>query len=290
MKLLNEEGVIAPEVDLQYLDASISGLVETDAKAQSIGRKVESIRGVRLVENGLIARGFLEVKRLNGQLTATGSLPLNWREEVFKEQSEIDTSGLKASNTTTIEGIRAVSLGLVIDSVFEKDGNRSLKIQGNLLSLNGESTPQEGARYEKLVKSLGQKVELDSSLTLYPSSYHFESREISSPIEGESQRSLSQQLTDKTVKFSAGTSSLTTESREKLQEIALLLQRAELGVEFVLGCHPDQAGAELARNRAKTAHQFLVESGMNSDRVEVVTFEMTEEESEFLGQVELLVR
>lgn len=289
-KLLKEEGVQNASVDLQYLDARIGGLVETEEQARAIGKKVASLRGVRLLENEIVTRGSLEVKRQNGILSATGAIPANWRKEVFKKQAQVDTSGLKFSDTITMPAIRAVSLGLVVDGFFAGEGDRSLQIQGSLVSVRGEAIPAEAPRLKRLLSSLGAGVKLDSQMTLYPSSYHYDSRAILSPIEGESLRSLSQQLADKTIGFGAGESSLTPQSREKLEEISALIQEAKSGVKFVLGCHPDTKGEELARKRAQAAYQYLQDTGMRKSRVEVVGFEMTEEESEFLGQVELLVR
>lgn len=288
--LLHEEGVIDPEVTVDYLDVTIGGLVQTSKEVRAIGKKVDGLRGVRLVANQLAAKGALAITRRKGRISASGLIPSGWREEIFKKQPQVDTSNLTVSDTVSLEGVRSVSLGLIVDEFFQVEGDRALRIQGNRLSFSGESTPSEESSLEKLVTPLGGGIELTLDLTLRPSRYHFESRELSSPIEGESRRSLSQQLANSTVEFAEGESSLTPAAHEMLTQVASVLTLTDPGVEFVIGCHPDQGGDELAEQRAIEAHQFLEKAGIRSSQLKRVTFEMTEEESGFLGQVELIVR
>ena len=120
--------------------------------------------------------------------------------------------------------------------------------------------------------------------------FHFDSRTISSPIEGEPLRSLSQKLADGFLVFEPQSAKLTPTGRATANVIVDQILESPPEVTFVIGGHPDDSGAELAQQRAEKAEAYLIENGIPANRLEVVPFEMTEDGGGVSGQVELLVR
>ena len=69
--ILKEEGVVDPGVRLDYLDAIISGAVDSDAQRARLVARVDALSGVRVVGRAseLRAPGWLRVERERGRFS-----------------------------------------------------------------------------------------------------------------------------------------------------------------------------------------------------------------------------
>ena len=72
--ILKEEGVVDPGVRLDYLDAFISGAVDSDSQRTRVVARVDALSGVRVVGRAseLRAPGWLRVERERGRFRASG--------------------------------------------------------------------------------------------------------------------------------------------------------------------------------------------------------------------------
>ncbi|MDQ8191635.1 BON domain-containing protein [Roseibacillus persicicus] len=289
LAVLAEHGVAEPSVTVDYLDVSVAGLVSAEAEARVIGEEVDAIRGVRLVSNQLISPGWFEIKREGESLDASGLVAPHWVDELLKGQKEVDARGLEASSKVQMVGKSVVSWGLMIDSFYEGDGERTFSLRDGRVTLSGETTPEKAREWLSEASSLVPGTPVTSNFEVFPSVYHFNSRIPLSPLEGEPLRSLSRTLADSLISFEPVSTEPTTAARGKIQELAEILLETDQTVRFVLGAHPDAGGEALAARRAQQVKSSLEQAGVPSSRLEVVAFEMTEDGSGFSGQVELLI-
>lgn len=287
--VLKASNVADPSASMYYLEATISGLVATEAESSAIVDKIQKIRGVSSVDNLLVIQGWLKLARTKNQITVEGVVPSGWRGELLKGQADATTSGLQWRDSVRLAGKSAVAWGLFIDQFFQSEGNRALKLLSSQLSLSGETTPSEFEVLRKNSASLGDSIVLNNKMLLRPSRYHFESRTLKSPIEGEPLRALSQKLADSNLFFEPKSSTLSSDSRSAVNQLSALIVQFDRNITFVIGGHPDSFGEGLARQRAQKVRALLVENGVAARRLEIVPFDMTEDSGRFSGQVELLV-
>ncbi|MGJ8723846.1 MAG: OmpA family protein [Roseibacillus sp.] len=289
-EVLKERNVIEPIVSISYLEATIAGSVTSEAEAEAVVAEVGRIRGVSSVKNELIVQGWMTVERVGGALLVKGVVPSHWKSELLKGQSTADTNHLDWRDSIQLAGKSAVAWGLFIDDFLRPEGDRSLNLSGNRLLVSGEVTPSQLSSLRKKSMALGTTINFESEMKAWPSPFHFDSRVLTSPIEGEPLRSLSQKLADSTLVFESQSSNFTPEGRATAHRLLAQILQSPPEVTFVLGGHPDQFGDGLGQQRAEKVKVFLTENGVPAVRLEAVPFEMTEDRGGLGGQVELLVR
>lgn len=289
-EVLAQNNVSNPQASLEYLDLSIAGLVTTEEQAATVAREVEQLPGLRLAQNRLAIQGWLKITRQQDRFAAQGLVPEGWPNELFRGQPKLNQEELRSRDLIEMAGGNAVAWGLLIDGFFDSEGDRHLILQGDQLTLGGEATPSQSLGFKALKDKLGDEIQLTSDYRLRPSLFHFRSRDPESPIEGEPLRSLRQRLANSPVSFLGQTAELSPQGITSLNDLAALVTQSKAGAQFVLGCHPSSSTDPLADQRARTAREHLLASGVPRERVVIVPFEMTEVESGSRGQVELLLR
>ena len=291
LEVLERHGVIEPEAAVDFLDVSISGFVESEEVSENITQEVNALRGLRLVESHLRIQGWFEVVREKEQVSAKGLVPLSWTQELLKEQSQVEQSEVREKESTIMTGTHPAAWGLLLDDLLAQPGDRSLSQRGTKCILGGEATPRLASEWIAQVKEILPKgVTVQNEFSLYPSTYHFPSREIESDLGGESLRSVRRTLADSLLAFSAEKTVLTSKSEALLDEIVALILENQESAHFVIGGYPDESGSALARQRAEAVHKKLLAKGAPVRGLTVEPFEMTEDDSKGYGHVEVLVR
>ena len=289
-QVLIEHQVNDPMVAVRYLEATIAGRVASEAEAESVVKEVNQIRGVDTVKSLLIIQGWMKVQRVGSNLSVEGVIPSAWRSELLKEQPLANTENLEWRDSAELAGKSAVTWGLFIDEFLRPEGDRALSLSGNRLLISGEVTPSQLAIFRQKSQNLGEDISFESETVVRASPYHFETRILTSPIEGEPLRSLSQKLTDSFIAFQPQSTQFTLDGFAKASLLVAHILQSPPEVTFVIGGHPDDSGPKLAQQRAQKVQAFLIENGIPANRLKVIPFEMTEDEGGVSGQVELLVR
>lgn len=288
-QLLTEGGVANPQVSIHYREATIGGKVASEEDAHFLVSKVEALRGVGQVVNQLVVQGWFKIDRQRGGLVASGVVTSEWREEVLSGQPGMEVAELKTRDHLRLAGRSAVSWGLFLDQFFQLPGAKTLTFLDGELTLEGEALPSEMEKLRQASPSLGADVAIDLRLTEIASRFHLSERSFESPIDGESRRRLTRQLSEKKLPFEEESSALSKAGQRTLSELALRMREAPSAVKFVVGCYPDAQGADLATQRAQAAKAALVKAGVDGKRLTVIAFEKTENEDQISGQVELLI-
>ena len=289
-QVLTEHKVSEPAASVSFLEATIAGWVPSEAEAEAVVKEVAAIRGVSTVKNLLIVQGWMKVIRNGDVLTVEGIIPSDWQSELLKGQPDHVSNNLEWRDSAELAGKSAVAWGLFIDDFLRPAGDRTLNLMGNRLLVSGEVTPSQLAVFSQKSKNLGESVNFESEMVARASPFHFESRTINSPIEGEPLRSLSQKLANSTLSFSSQSAELSPEGKTTAHRLVEQILQAPPRTTFVLGGHPDTFGKDLARQRAQKVQAFLIENGISANQLEIVPFEITEDGGTLSGQVELLVR
>ena len=289
-EVLIKHQVIEPLVAVSYLEATIAGRIASEAEATAVLKDVQAIRGVSTINNQLIVQGWLKLARVGDTLTVEGIVPSDWRSELLKGQPTAITTNLEWRESSQLAGKNAVAWGLFIDGFLRPEGDRALSLAGNRLLVSGEVTPSQLEDLSQRSESLGESVTFESEMIPRASPFHYETRTLSSSLEGEALRSLSQKLANNTLNFTPQSAELSAEGKAAAHRLVEHILQSPSQTTFILGGYPESGGKELAQQRALKVRTFLVENGIPSSRLEVVPFEVTEGGEAAAGQVELLVR
>ena len=142
-KVLKENEVFEPKVSMQYLEATIAGLVASEEAAATVVREVTQIRGVSTVKNQLVVQGWLKIRREGKELSVAGIIPAEWESELLKGQPDAVTENLEWRASAQLAGKSAVAWGLFIDDFLQPEGDRALHLSGNRILISGEVTPSQ---------------------------------------------------------------------------------------------------------------------------------------------------
>jgi outer membrane protein OmpA-like peptidoglycan-associated protein len=291
--LLEKNGVTAPEVEIQYFDATLRGGVANLTMVERLEGEVVAMPGIRRVVNELQVRSAFSFFREDDQLFAEGVVPEGWRSELVAGQNAVDLANLKEQSSATLSLGDATVWGLFIDRFFDQAGARKMAFDGEELELSGEATPQLARDLTVAAVRLTGRERLEVAFETFPSRFHFPSREVASPLEGEALRALQRSLLEETIPFQDGSSNLNDTGSARLQGVAEELQALDASVLLVVGTHPESKSEDamrLARQRAEVAKRNLVAAGLSPASLETMVYEMTKENREIRGQVEILVR
>ncbi|MDP7495863.1 MAG: hypothetical protein QGI77_05505, partial [Roseibacillus sp.] len=141
--VLEAEGVVAPVVHLDYLDAVISGRVDSNEERARVIATVDALAGVRMTGKGkrLHTYGWLRIERRRGRFTATGVVSggLAVRLPDPLEMMEGWDDGLERRKIVEDPGgIR--DWGEFLLYYFGEPGDRSVKLQMGGLTMRGDAT------------------------------------------------------------------------------------------------------------------------------------------------------
>ena len=300
LEVLEEKGVEAPAVEINYLDAVIRGRVSDDGERHAVAAAVDALPGVRVTEAGNLLRhlGWIRLERADGQFRAEGRMP---RDEdlplpaQFALQAGWDDA---LERTTTVESPPELeSWAPFLVFYFTEPGNRSVELRQEGLTMAGDATAGMRDDWTARASDVVGKDRVADRFTLRASRYHFPGYQPLSLTAGKRLEQLREDLGGVRIHFAneAEASGGVPESeREKVSRLANAILGAGDEVRYVVGGHPNKDGnvsanGRLARLRAEAVVKMLEEHGVSRAQLEVVAFGVTPD-GENDDQVEVLVR
>ncbi|HJM65216.1 MAG: hypothetical protein CMN05_11360 [Roseibacillus sp.] len=295
--VLEAEGVVAPVVHLDYLDAVISGRVDSNEERARVIATVDALAGVRMTGKGkrLHTYGWLRIERRRGRFTATGVVSggLAVRLPDPLEMMEGWDDGLERRKIVEDPGgIR--DWGEFLLYYFGEPGDRSVKLQMGGLTMRGDATT--GLRSDWLSKAseVVSKDMVVADFNLRPSVCHFPGYQPLSLTDEAVLEQLWRQLDSNVVTFRPGSEQLLSADRDKVILAArAIITAGEKGL-YVVGGHPARDGnatanSQLARLRAEVVAKILVDHGVAAGQIEIVSFSVASE-GDRDNQVEIVVK
>ncbi len=260
-------------------------------KAKSVGLDVES--ALEIVEPSKVK---LEVSRVSGVSQAKGYLPHDY--DVNQLGQVDDKKELYFDSMTQFPmGMSEDSFGDWVRAYFKPNGDRSFVISGENVSLDGIGTPYLENDWLFDLKKLGLSPK--SQMELFPSEYHFPSYKVSSDLDEESLKALSETLTKNEIYFETGSNWVRSSENSKISKLANVINAAGKKVEYVIGGHADATGNVesnilLSRSRADSVVRALKTKGVSKGQFLIVPFGCTKATSNGSNptdrRVEILVK
>ena len=278
--ILKEEGVVDPGVRLDYLDAFISGAVDSDAQRARVVARVDGLSGVRVVGRAseLRAPGWLRVEREKGRFRASGVVSEDLVVELtapLKALPGWDT-GLERREFV-VDPVGVETWAEFLAYYFREQGDRSVELRKGRLTIGGDTT--SGLRIDWLSKAseVVPKDMVSDELVLRSSPYHFPGYQPESLQNGTVLGQLRRKLNDSVVTFRPGSEELQSGDRDKVIIAARAIITAGEGARYAVGGHPARDGnatenSRLARLRAETVGKILVDQGVLLRQVETLSF------------------
>ena len=296
-EVLKAEGVVDPVVHLDYLDAVISGRVESNEQRARVTAGVDALSGVRMTGKGkrLHTYGWLRIERRGERFTATGvvSEALAVRLPDPLEMMEEWDEGLKRREIVEDPG-GVGDWGEFLLYYFREPGDRSVKLQMGGLTMHGDATA--GLRSDWLSKAseVVSKDMVFDDFNLRPSALHFPGYQPLSLTDEAVLEQLRRQLNANVVTFRPGSEQLLSVDRDKVILAARSIITAGEKVRYVVGGHPARDGnatanSQLARLRAGVVAKILVDHGVAAGQIEIVPFSVAPEGARD-NQVEIVVK
>lgn len=289
-ELLARGGVADSYVEINYMDATVGGRVESWATAERLTKQVLSLRGIRQVTNQFLVRGSMQATRKGGLVMVSGMIPEGWLNGLGNESGKFDFSELQERDTTLLTVGSPLEWAAFLEQYFEGPGDRSFQFDGQRLILAGEATPELAKTITKTASALVGADAVEPHFQLHPSRYHFSLREVESPLDGEALRALQRSLLESRISFQPGTTTLNQAGEKVLQDLVAQFLSGNSGLQFVIGAYPEPGGDKLALARAEVVMDRLVDAGLPAVSLQATAYEMTEDSSGFAGQVEVLLR
>ena len=297
MEILKAEGVEAPSVRMDYLDAVITGQAGTEARRRAVAAKVNALPGVRVPRGGnnLHTYGWIRISRRNdryrGEGVISNDLPTQLPESLMP-QVGWDEEMARRTMVEVPEGLP--EWREFLRYYFSGTGNRSVELRVSVLTMRGDATA--GLRSDWLSKAseVVAKDHVIDEFTLSPSIYHFPGHHPGS-IHGETKvEQLRRQFAENVVSFEAGSAEVPEAERSKAVAAARAILNAGESGRYVVGGHPGSSGnvtanGKLARQRARAVVRLLVEYGVMAEQLDVVSFGVTPDDGRD-NQVEIMVK
>ena len=296
-EILKAEGVVSPGVELNYLDATISGTVDSDEQRSRVEARIDALSGIRMMREGkrLRAPGWLRVARRANRFTARGvvskdlvvrlhdarGMESGWDEELERREFVVDPGGIERWQE-------------FLAYYFKEQGDRSVELRKGRLIMRGDATA--GLRSDWLSKAsevVGKDMVLDF-LEMRSSLYHFPGYQPDSLSDGTVLGQLRRKLEASVVTFRPGSGQLQTADRDKVILAARAIITAGENVRYAVGGHPARDGnatenSRMARLRAEVVVKILVDSGVTAGQIEVAPFGVAPE-TDRDNQVEIVVK
>ena len=295
--VLEAEGVVAPVVHLDYLDAVISGRVDSNEERARVIATVDALAGVRMTGKGkrLHTYGWLRIERRRGRFTATGVVSggLAVRLPDPLEMMEGWDDGLERRKIVEDPGgIR--DWGEFLLYYFGEPGDRSVKLQMGGLTMRGDATTGLRSDWPSKASEVVSKDMVVADFNLRPSVCHFPGYQPLSLTDEAVLEQLWRQLDSNVVTFRPGSEQLLSADRDKVILAArAIITAGEKGL-YVVGGHPARDGnatanSQLARLRAEVVAKILVDHGVAAGQIEIVSFSVASE-GDRDNQVEIVVK
>lgn len=296
LEVMESEGVEQPEVQMEFLDATLLGRVESEERRREVADRVNALPGVRVRSGGnrIGTLGWLRLAREEGAFLVDGLVPSAFT-PVLPE--EIEQSGwidrLSRRETADLpSGIDRWNEFLA--EYFEEPGDRSVELRPQGLRLAGDATSSMRLDWLAGASGVVDKERVSEEFTLHPSRYHLPGYAPASLPAGEDLDRLRAALAQGTIQFRRGSKAVPEAEREKIAAVAAAIGAAGPDGRYLVGGHPQQEGnatgnAQLARARADGIAGLLEEAGVDPDQLEVVGFGVAGG-AQHENQVEILVR
>lgn len=266
----------------------IEGIADSPETRRLVSESINSIEGLSLKEtdNNLTVNGYLSGEKSSGVFTLTGHI--NDSEALVSKLADLESfpvvkgGGLtEAHYYVESEEAHKPEFKSWLTDYMRPAGNRSFLLKGNTLTLEGETTLEIETSWMKSLRAL-ELIPI-SKLTSYPSeinfpSYSYQSSDTLSPDELEV---LNRELSMAKVIFGSGLSQLDSRQVFKVDIVSSVMNATGSRAKFVIGGHIDSTGdvdanRALSSKRVKSVLKLLQERGVNTDELEVVTFDPTE--------------
>ena len=271
-QVLLDAGLTGVDVTVDYLDATLEGVVDSPLQRFEAERLVNNLPGLRVLDGFNLIRmpASLTLVRLDGQLNASGIMPEGSR-DLLVELLKAPASSIRdvsyhdfAFSNIELENPQLHSL---IDSFFALPGDSILQLDATGLRLEGNATKQLEQQWIASASEMGLTLRADSDLTLFPSIYHLPDYLPVSDPEQKIAPQLARELRELGISFSAGSSKVDSQQREKVDKLVKLLKSAPKQFEFVIGTHG--VGED---GLAEKVRKLLIDARFDKKRVKVVQF------------------
>ena len=278
--VLREERVVDPGVRLDYLDAVISGAVDSEEQRTRVVARVDALPGIRVIGqvSELRAPGWLRIERQEGRFVAKG---------VVSEDLEVKLDGpLKAEpgwdaslerRTFVVDPDGVESWAEFLTYYFKEQGNGSVELSKGRLIMGGDAS--SGLRVDWLSKAseVVPKDMVSEDFTLVSSPYHFPGYQPQSVWDKTVLEQLRRKLNDSVVTFRPDSGELQRADRDKVILAARAIITAGEGARYAVGGHPARDGnatenSRVARLRAEVVGKILVDHGVPAGQIETVSF------------------
>ena len=273
-----------PEVkySLNYVDATLTGFVDTVEQRSEAGNIVNDIHGVRVraKDNQIQVHPKLEISRNNSALQASGWLnPTDttaldtWvtRSELQKEQ--LDSNPVVSSLSLDQQSF----LSQLLKEFFALPGARSIQVSPKGIILTGDLTLLQLNGWEESSRGWFDPRASLSQIKLYPSIYHFPGYKQQTVADTAGGKQLAKQLLENPIYFATGSAEVSPTEMPKVQTIATTIGQSGEKVEFIVGGHTDSTGSlqtnmALGKQRAESVINWLVNSGIDKQRFTIHSF------------------
>jgi len=279
-EILKEEGVVDPGVRLDYLDAFISGAVDSDSQRARVVARVDALSGVRVIGHAseLRAPGWLRIERKEERFSVSGVVSEDLVVELnppLKAPSGWDAGLERRKFVINPKGVGGWAEFL--EYYFREQGDRSVELKKGGLIMRGDTT--SGLRIDWLSKAseVVPKDMVSDEFVLRSSPYHFPGYQPESLRDGTVLGQLRRKLNDGVVTFRPGSEELQSGDRDKVIIAARAIITAGEGARYAVGGHPARDGnatenSRLARLRAEVVGKILVDHGVLISQIETRSF------------------
>lgn len=270
---LEAEGVEGAEVRMDWLDATIEGVVADESVRVGVPLKVAARPGVRLAAGGnrLKVRGWQRVDRECGGWKAVGLLPNSFMLASRGGGAEGWDSGVRREEWVEAP-IDAREWDEFLREYFEEPGNRWVELRAGTLSMGGEATLGLRADWLSMASGVVPKENVTGEFTIQRSIRHFAGYLPEGVTDWDRLRDLRAKLVAATVDFEAGTVAVSDAGKEKVADLAALILEAQAGIVFRIEGSPrggEEEGEPLGMRRAKEVATLLHGYGVEEGRLEM---------------------
>ncbi|NNC88078.1 MAG: OmpA family protein [Akkermansiaceae bacterium] len=277
--VLASEGVEGATVRMTWLDATIAGNVESEARRLEVAEVVDRVRGVRLPREGnrLRAQGWLEIERAGGRWSVRGVMPRDFELEL-PAGAVVDEESLDVRRSSYVVAPAGIfDLGGFLREFFKGPGSRSVVLRSGRLLLRGDATAGLRADWLAMASAVVGKESVDEDFVLYPSPYHLPGYAPFTVRDVTELEMLRAQFQSGAVIFEPGEVDVPISESGKISKAATAILSAGERSRYVVGGHVpaegDAAGAEeLALRRAEAVVGLLREYGVPEERLEAAIF------------------
>lgn len=295
LKVLIDGEVEEPAVELEWMDARIGGLVGSAEQREKLGALVDEMEGVRLAPqgNGLQVRGWVELAREGGKWKARGLVPKEFVIGLLKDVDQALPWDAELERDESTEAPpRAVEWEKFLTGYFREPGNRSVRLRGDQLSLEGEATRGLRADWLAQASKVVPKQRVEEEFVILPSIYHLKGYVPESSRSSAEVTRLREELEDLTVGFAEDAVEVDVDERERVSAAAGVMLQAGTRVRFVVGVTAADEGEEegaLAEKRLAAVVALLNEYGVAETQLEMQVFVATLDGAP-AGRVEFLLK